>query len=80
MEKNRSVLKQTVFLLLISIFVTGCTVQWVPEYNEPLEAQIINGQKMTSKFYAGMMSDDSINRPYENYKKGYADIILKQIT
>jgi hypothetical protein len=46
----------------------------VPEYNEPLEAQIINGQKMTSKFYAGMMSDDSINRPYENYKKGYADI------
>jgi hypothetical protein len=76
MKKNNvSILRKSFFAILIMLSVVGCgTVSWVPAYNESLEAQIVSGQKMTTKFYSEMMNDEVSHRTYNNYKKGYADI------
>jgi|GEM_PF-1453292 len=73
-KNNESIIKKLSTLLLISLFFISCSVSWVPTYNETLETQIINGQKMTSKFYSQMLLDQVTNRTYDNYKKGYVEI------
>jgi SRSO17 transposase len=73
-KTNLTFFKKLFVALLVILSFTNCKVSWVPAYNENLDNQIVNAQKMTVKFYSDMMNDDVNNRVFDKYKQGYSNI------
>ncbi len=66
-----------IFLFTI-VFLIGCKVSWVPEYNSVLEEKIIIGAKLNDKLYLDMgVSQDTNSRNYNNWITRYNEIELE---
>lgn len=74
---NQTFLRKILGTIVIISSFTSCVVSMVPAYNENLENQVINAQKMTSKFYSDMMNDSANNRIFDKYQQGYSSIAVE---
>lgn len=63
------------FLLTISlIFLLGCRVVLVPEYNAKLEEDIAKAARATDKLYIDLLDAAPEFRVYDKYRERYNDI------
>jgi len=63
------------FLLTITLlFISGCTVQFVAEYDESIKNEIIRISNEIDKFYAILLETEQTERTYENFKEEYLTI------
>lgn len=69
--KQIKVFASCIFLV---IMVNSCQVHLVPQYSAELEAQIINGAKITDRLYLEMIDAADDKKNYSLYSDKYLDI------
>jgi hypothetical protein len=60
--------------ILIILFINGCTVQYVAEYDESIKNEIIRISGEIDKFYGTLLETKEAERTYENFKEEYLTI------
>lgn len=63
-----------VLLAIISVAVSSCRVQLVPEYSSDIETQITNAAKMTDMLYLEIMDASADKKNYDLYADKYLAI------
>lgn len=58
----------------IILFINGCTVQYVAEYDESIRDEIIRISEEIDMFYTVLLETDESDRTYENFKEEYLTI------
>ncbi|MDB5119844.1 MAG: hypothetical protein JWN56_1062 [Sphingobacteriales bacterium] len=66
--------RKAIFIITLFALFASCKVQWVPDYNAEMEAQISAGAKMTDKLYLDLLDTTVAKRAYSNYSGRYTDI------
>ena len=64
----------TLFILLLISAVTGCTVQYVADYDASIKEEIVQTAKKVDKFWGNLLDQEEANRPYETFKDQYNEI------
>jgi len=64
----------TLFVLFLISAATGCTVQFVAEYDATIKEEIVQTAKKVDKFWGSLLDHDEANRPYETFKDQYNEI------
>ena len=63
--------------MLILLYAAGCRVVLVPEYNQDLDKQIINTEKLNDQLYLELLALPQDQRTYDSCKKKYLEIELQ---
>lgn len=59
---------------MLALFLSGCAVQWVAEYDEATEERLIATYERVNRFYDSLADTAPAERGYDKFVKGWTDI------
>ncbi len=74
MRANLNVRLFFVYILLLFLTITGCTVKYVAEYDATIKEEIIQVSKKVDLFWGDMLDTPANERKYVKFKDKYNEI------
>lgn len=74
MKLNGRAPSAKILILLFLMFLNGCTVKYVAQYDAVIKTEIVETAKKVDMFWGELLDTDSGERTYSNFKSKYNEI------